>query len=73
MKRKGFHTVVTHEETRRRWSHPDPADMKRLVAGDLEPKRASALRRHLRCCVGCSLLAGRVAAVEGAEGFEGGT
>lgn len=70
MKGKTLRTVVTTREVRRRWHHPDPEDLKRLAAGELETKRAGALQAHLRGCLRCSLLAGRAEARQevGAEG-----
>jgi hypothetical protein len=72
MKGRTLRTVTTMKETRRRWSHPEPADMRKLLEGGLEPRSADGLRRHLRCCLRCTLLAGKVAAAEGSgvEVFE---
>lgn len=67
MKGKSFHLVGTTETARRRRRHADPEDMKRLLAGGLEPKDAKALRRHLRSCLDCALLAGRLAAIQGVD------
>ena len=67
MKGKSFHTVATTATVRRPWSHADPADMRKLLDGKLEPKSATALRRHLRSCLDCALLAGRLAAIQGTD------
>ena len=67
MKGKSFHTVATTATIRQRWHHPDPADMGKLLDGKLEPKSARALRRHLRSCLDCALLAGRLAAIQGVD------
>jgi anti-sigma factor RsiW len=67
MKRKRVHLVGTTKKASRRWSHADPEDMRKLLDGDLEPKSATALRRHLRDCLDCALLAGRLAAIQGTD------
>ncbi len=67
MKGKGFHLVATTKTARRRWSHADPEDMRKLLADGLEAKSATALRRHLRDCLDCALLAGRLAAIQGTD------
>jgi hypothetical protein len=67
MKGKSFHLVGTTKAVRRRWDHPDPEDLRKLLAGSLEPKSATALRRHLRSCLDCALLAGRLAAIQGTD------
>ena len=67
MKGKSFHLVTTTETARRLRQHADPEDMRKLLAGALEPKSATALRRHLRCCLDCALLAGRLAAIQGTD------
>lgn len=67
MKGKSFHLAATTKTASRRWSHPDPEDMRKLLAGGLVAKSARALRRHLRSCLDCALLAGRVAAVQGTD------
>lgn len=67
MKGKSFHLATTTKSIRRRWRHADPEDMRKLLEGELEAKSAVALRRHLRSCLECALLAGRVAAVQGID------
>lgn len=67
MKGKNYRLVGTVKEERRRRHHPDPEDMRKLLAGGLEAKSATALRRHLRSCLDCALLAGRLAAVQGID------
>lgn len=67
MKGKSFHLVATTKTVRQRRSHADPEDMRRLLDGALEPKSATALRRHLRSCLDCALLAGRLAAIQGTD------
>lgn len=67
MKGKSFHLAGTTKTGSRRWNHPDPEDMRKLLAGGLDAKSARALRRHLRNCLDCALLAGRVAAVQGTD------
>jgi hypothetical protein len=67
MKGRSFHLVTTMESVRRRRRHADPEDMRKLLAGLLEPKSATALRRHLRSCFDCALLAGRLAAIQGTD------
>lgn len=67
MKGKSCHLVTTTQVVRRRRSHADPEDMRKLLAGALEPRSATALRRHLRSCLDCVLLAGRVAAIQGTD------
>jgi len=67
MKGKNIHLVATTKEARRRWQHPEPEDMQKLLAGDLGAKNATALRRHLRNCLECALLAGRLAAIQGTD------
>ena len=67
MRGKSFHLVATTKTVRRRRSHADPEDMRRLLDGDLEPRRAKAVRRHLRDCLDCALLAGRLAAIQGTD------
>lgn len=64
MKGKGFHQVATTKTVRRRWRHADPEDMRKLLDGALEPRSATALRRHLGSCLDCALLAGRLAAIQ---------
>ena len=41
--------------------------MRKLLEGGLEAKSATALRRHLRDCLDCALLAGRLAAIQGTD------
>jgi hypothetical protein len=65
MKGKNFRNATTHETVRRRRNHADPYDMRRLLQDALEPRQAKALRRHLRSCLDCALLAGRLAAIQG--------
>ena len=67
MKRKGFHLVGTTKTVRRRRDHPEPEDLRKLLADGLEPRSATALRRHLRDCLDCALLAGRLAAIQGTD------
>jgi hypothetical protein len=67
MKGKNYRLVGMVKEERRRRRHPDPDDMRRLLAGALEPRSATVLRRHLRDCLDCALLAGRLAAIQGAD------
>lgn len=67
MKGKNYRLVGAVKEERRRRRHPDPEDMRRLLAGALEPRSATALRRHLRDCLDCALLAGRLAAIQGTD------
>lgn len=67
MKGKSFHLVASTKTSSRRWSHADPEDMRKLYAGRLDAKSATALRRHLRSCLDCALLAGRLAAVQGTD------
>jgi len=67
MKGKSFHLVGTTKTVRRRRGHPEPEDLRRLLADDLAPKSATALRRHLRDCLDCALLAGRLAAIQGTD------
>jgi hypothetical protein len=67
MKGKSFHLATTTESVRRRRRHADPEDMRKLLADGLEPKSATALRRHLRSCLDCALLAGRLAAIQGTD------
>lgn len=67
MKGKSYRLVETVKEEHRRTRHPDLEDMRKLLAGGLEAKSATALRRHLRSCLDCALLAGRVAAVQGTD------
>ena len=67
MKGKRLRQVTAMETTRRLRKHPEPEDMSKLLAGGLEPKSARALRRHLRSCLGCALLAGRLAAIQGTD------
>jgi hypothetical protein len=67
MKGKNYRLVGTVKEERRRRRHPDPEDMRKLLAGGLEAKSAKALRRHLRDCLDCALLAGRLAAIQGTD------
>ena len=38
-----------------------------LPVGGLEAKSAAAVRRHLRSCLDCALLAGRLAAIQGID------
>jgi hypothetical protein len=67
MKGKSFRLATTKETARRPRKHADPEDMRKLLAGALEPKSARALRRHLRSCIDCALLAGRLAAIQGTD------
>ena len=67
MKGKRLRIATTTETDRRRWHHADPADMRRLLEDALEPRQAKALRRHLRSCLDCALLAGRLAAIQGMD------
>jgi hypothetical protein len=67
MKGKRFHLVGTKKIARRAWQHPEPEEMQKLLAGGLETKNARALRRHLRSCLDCALLAGRLAAIQGTD------
>lgn len=67
MKGKNFRLATTTETVRRRRNHADPDDMRKLLKDALEPRQAKALRRHLRSCLDCALLAGRVAAVQGTD------
>jgi hypothetical protein len=67
MKGKSFHLVGTTKTVRRRRGHPEPEDMQKLLAGGLDAKSATALRRHLRDCLDCALLAGRLAAIQGTD------
>lgn len=67
MKGKKIRLATTTETVRRRWHHADPADMRKLLQNGLEPGQAKALRRHLRDCLDCALLAGRLAAIQGTE------
>jgi len=67
MKGKKIRLATTTETIRRRWHHADPDDMRKLLRNGLEPRQATALRRHLRTCLDCALLAGRLAAIQGAD------
>jgi hypothetical protein len=67
MKGKSFHLVGTTKTTLRRRRHADPADVHKLLADALDAKSAAALRRHLRSCLDCALLAGRLAAIQGTD------
>lgn len=67
MKGKKIRLATTTEIIRRRWHHADPDDMRKLLEDALEPRQAKALRRHLRDCLDCALLAGRVAAIQGTD------
>ena len=67
MKGKRLRLATTTETVRRRWSHADPDDMRQLLEDALAPGQAKALRRHLRSCLDCALLAGRLAAVQGID------
>jgi hypothetical protein len=67
MKGKKIRLVTGTTTARRRWHHADPEDMRKLLKGALEPRQAKALRRHLRDCLDCALLAGRLAAIQGAD------
>jgi len=67
MKGKSFHLVSTTETARRLRRHADPEEMRKLLAGTLEARSAAALRRHLRNCLDCALLAGRLAAIQGTD------
>jgi len=72
MKGKRPRIVTTREETRRRWQHAEPEEMRKLLDGRLEPKSARALQRHLAGCLKCTLVAGRLAGMRdpGLERFE---
>ncbi|HEX5715098.1 MAG TPA: hypothetical protein VF179_02995 [Thermoanaerobaculia bacterium] len=59
--------MSTTETARRLRRHADPEDMRKLLEGALEAKSATALRRHLRSCLECALLAGRLAAIQGTD------
>jgi hypothetical protein len=67
MKGKQFRNATTTETVRRRRSHADPDDMRKLLEDALAPGQAKALRRHLRDCLDCALLAGRLAAIQGTD------
>ena len=67
MKGRMLRTATTMETIRRRRNHADPDDMRRLLQDALTPGRAKALRRHLRSCLDCALLAGRLAAIQGTD------
>lgn len=67
MKGKKFRNATTTAAVRRSWNHADPDDMRKLLKDALEPRQAKALRRHLRSCLDCALLAGRLAAVQGID------
>src|SRR5262245_53430776 len=67
MKGKKIRLVTTTKTTRRRWSHADPDEMRKLLEDALTPRQATALRRHLRSCLDCALLAGRLAAIQGVD------
>lgn len=67
MKGKKIRLATTTETIRRRWSHADPDDMRKLLEDALAPGQAKALRRHLRDCLDCALLAGRLAAIQGTD------
>jgi len=72
MKGKRYRLGSTTEETRRRWHHADPEEIRKLLAGTLGPQRARAVQRHLHDCLKCTLQAGRLVGLQDAavEGFE---
>ena len=67
MKGKRFRNASTTKAVHRRWNHADPDDMRKLLEDALEPRQAKAVRRHLRSCLDCALLAGRLAAIQGVD------